>query len=499
MSGEPTAHRKSVKLIVARALKWNMVDKVSQQLLYLVTGIVLARVLPEHDFGLVGAVMVFQSFAALFVDSGFSYALIQRKNPTQTDYSTVFWFNLTMALSLYLILFLCAPLIADCYGGDPIIIPLSRVIFLTFILNATSIVQINRRVKNMDVKIVAAANSAGVFSGAVTGIAMALTGFGVWALAAQAIVLAAVKSIVMWVFTPWRPSVEFSFKSLRSIFKVGMGVMGSATLNVIFQNIYSFIIGNRKGILSLSYYYQADKWSLMGISSLSGMLNTTFLPVMSKYQDDKKEFAAVGAKFHRLAAYLAFPAMGMLMMMAAPIFHALFDNKWDLSIAIFQMLLARGVFTILTSVYNNYIIALGKARLMFYAELLRDVVALIAIFITLPMMMISMPDDFMYGVRIFVVGQIAASFVTWIVTLFIIARQSQRPWWQYLADLLPYIVETLAAMLPMWLLMDIIANPWLLAGAQLAAGLTVYIGFNFLLRSKVQSDAITFLINRSNF
>lgn len=226
------------------------------------------------------------------------------------------------------------------------------------------------------------------------------------------------------------------------------------------------------------------------------MLNTTFLPVMSKYQDDKKEFAAVGAKFHRLSAYLTFPAMGMLMMMAAPIFHALFNNKWDLSIAIFQMLLARGIFTILTSVYNNYIIALGKARLMFYAELLRDGVALIAIFITLPMMMVTLPGDFMYGVRIFVVGQIAASFVTWMVTLFIIARESQRPWWQYLADLLPYLVETLAAMLPMWLLMRVIANPWLLAPAQLAAGLAVYVGLNWLLRSKVQSDALTFLLHR---
>ena len=147
-----------LKLRTARTLKWNVIDKISSQVLYAVTGIVLARVLTPEDFGLVGAVLVFQAFASLFVDSGFSAALIQRKSPTETDYTTVFWFNMGMAAVLYAILWLCAPFIADLFQGDMRIVPLARVMFLTFILNASAIVQTNRLMKRMDVRMVAVSN-----------------------------------------------------------------------------------------------------------------------------------------------------------------------------------------------------------------------------------------------------------------------------------------------------------------------------------------------------
>ena len=145
-----------MKMRVARTLKWNVVDKVASQLLYAVTGVILARLLSQADFGLIGAVLVFQAFGSLFIDSGFSYALIQRKEPTQTDYSTVLWFNLGMAALVYAILFFCAPLIADIFQGDRRLIPLTRVMLLTFIINASAIVQTNRLMKRMEVRMIGA-------------------------------------------------------------------------------------------------------------------------------------------------------------------------------------------------------------------------------------------------------------------------------------------------------------------------------------------------------
>ena len=142
----------NLKQRTAGSLKWNIIDRLSQQVLYAVTGIVLANLLSHDDFGLVGAVLVFQAFAALLVDSGFSYALIQRKEPSHSDYSTVLWFNLAVAIVLYIILYAAAPLIADCFDGDQRLIPLSRVMFLSMILNASAIVQTNRLMKRMDVK-----------------------------------------------------------------------------------------------------------------------------------------------------------------------------------------------------------------------------------------------------------------------------------------------------------------------------------------------------------
>ena len=235
-------------------MKWNLIDKLTTQLLYGVTGVILANVLDKEDFGLVGAILVFQAFASLFVDSGFSYALIQRKHPSRLDYSTVLWFNLAMACAIYVVLWLAAPLIALCFDNDQRLIPLSRVMFLSFILNAAAIVQTNRLMKLMDVRMVAASNALGLTVGAIVGIGLALTGFGAWALVWQTITINAVKVLVLWTTSRWRPLWRFSMASLRSFFSVGAGMMTPSLLNTIFQNIYSLLIGMRAGLVPLGYY-----------------------------------------------------------------------------------------------------------------------------------------------------------------------------------------------------------------------------------------------------
>lgn len=173
-----TSAEPDLKLRTARTIKWNVVDKVSSQLLYAVTGIVLARVLSQEDFGLVGAIMVFQAFAQMFIDSGFSSALVQRKHPAEEDYSTVMWFNIGMAATVYLILWVAAPWIADIFQGDRRLIPLSRVMFVTFVLHSTSIVQVSRLMKRMDVRMIAVANVIALIASAFVGISLALGRLG---------------------------------------------------------------------------------------------------------------------------------------------------------------------------------------------------------------------------------------------------------------------------------------------------------------------------------
>ena len=166
-----------LKLKTARTLKWNTVDKFASQVLYAVTGVVLANLLSKSDFGLVGAMLVFQAFASLFVDSGFSAALIQKKSPTETDYCTVLYFNLGMSVAIYAILWFCAPLIAEIFS-DGRLVGLSRAMFLSFILNATAIVQTNRLMKQMTVAKVAVANTVGLVVSGVVGIWLAATAHG---------------------------------------------------------------------------------------------------------------------------------------------------------------------------------------------------------------------------------------------------------------------------------------------------------------------------------
>lgn len=483
----------SLKLRTARAVKWNAVDRVASQVLYGVTGIVLANLLSPEDFGLAGAVLVFQAFASLLVDSGFSYALLQRKHPTRLDYSSVLWFNLAVAAAIYAVLYAAAPLVAWCFGGDPRLIPISRVMFLTFILNASAIVQTNRLTKLMHVRPLAAANVVALTAGGVVGIWMALAGWGAWAIVWQSVAVAGVKSATLWATSRWWPLLRFSWASIRSFFAVGSGMMLTSFLNTLFAYINSFVIGNRIGLGPLGYYTQADKWSKMGVMSLQQTLTSSFLPGLSDAQDDRPRLLRLCSKMNRMAAYLVFPFLVGLMTMAAPVFHLLFHQKWDLSISLFVLLLCRGLFQIFTAMYTNYLLAIGRSRLIVKLEAVRDVLAVVALVITLPMLALSTAADFVLGVRILLWGQLIASAIAWVVTLVATCRQLGAKVSRFLLDLAPYAALTLCVV-PV--LLGLAVLPWhpaLIIAAQCVCGLGIYLGVNALLGSKIQADVLCYL------
>lgn len=481
----------NMKSAVARTLKWNVIDKVSTQLLYAVTGIVLANMLTDEEYGVVGAILVFQAFAQLFVDSGFASALLQRKNPTRLDYSTVLWFNMGMAAALYALLYLAAPLIASLFQGDQRIIPMSRVMFISFIINAGAIVQTNLLMKRMDVRMVAVSNSLGLFAGAAVGISLAVAGYGAWAIVWQTITLAAVKTSLLWFTSDWRPLWRFSLRALRSFFNVGSGVMLTSLLNTVFQNIYSFLIGNRASLAALGYFTQADKWSKMGVMSLSQVLTSSFLPLLAEVQDDTERFRRVCAKTHRFTAYLTIPALSLLAAMATPIFHTLFGDKWDISIPLFQILCIRGIFTVFSLLYSNYILSMGRSRLLVVSEAVRDGGAIIAILLTIRYL-----DCGMEGLEIFIWGQFAATLLTWLASLVMSVSVTRRGIMDFVTDTLPYTALTLAGLAPCVWILGSEMHPLAQCSAIAAAFAIIYMGGNKLMGSRIQADVLGYLVKR---
>lgn len=486
----------SLKQQAAHSLKWTMIDRVLQQLLYAVTGIVLARMLSQEDFGLVGAVLIFQAFASLLVDGGFLQALIQRKAPTQTDYSTVLWFNLIVAVVMYGLLYAAAPLLAVCFDNDPRIVPLSRVLFLSLIINASGIVQTGRLIKEMNIRPVTVANAVGLSAGAAAGIWFALRGYGAWAIVWQTLLNAAVKSAMLWLGSRWRPSAVFSFAALRSFAGLGSRMMLTSFLNTLFQQIYSLVIGAGRGLASLGYYTQADKWSKMGVVSISQTLTSALLPALSAVQDDPQRFAEVSRKTSRFAAYITFPALLWLMLMAKPIFHLLFGTKWDPSIYLFQLLLVRGIFFIFTNLYTNYLLALGRARCIMWLEVLRDSVAIALLAATMPWMGLTTPDDPVRGIGLLLWGQIAASVIAFGSTLFFVLRHTHSRLADYLKDLAPYAGLALALTVPMWWLGSLSPWPALTLVVEGVTGLGLYLLINRRLNSKIQDDVLRYILKK---
>lgn len=486
----------SLKLKTARTLKWNLIDRVSTQVLYAVTGIILARELSQEDFGLIGAILVFQTFALLMVEGGLSYGLIQRKAPTDLDYSSALWFNLSAAGIIYVLLFIAAPWIADIFGGDPRLIPLSRVMFLTFILNASEIVQANRFIKQMNVRPIAIANTVSLTAGGTVGVVMAFNGFGAWSLVCQSVTLSAVKTILLWTMSRWRPLINFSLASIRSLFKVSGGMMLTSFLNTLFLNLYSFLIGNRVGLVSLGYYTQGDKWSKVCIMSTGQVLTSSFLPVLSGVQDDPERFNRLTAKMNRMAAYFIFPIFIGLIVEAPWIFNALFGSKWDGAIILFQLLLVRGIFWVFTSLYTHYLVALGHTGTIARLEIVRDGVAIIGLVLTFPVMGISSPEYPTLGIAYMLMGQIAAGIIAWLLTIVYVHRREAASWTALLSGYVPYLVTSLVLGAVMYFagrFLEVRFNVWVVMAITSLIGLTGYLTVNAVLKSKIQQDAIAYI------
>lgn len=497
----------SLKLKTARTLKWNAIDRLSSQLMYAVTGVVLANILSPDDFGLVGALLAFQAFASLFVDSGFASALLQRKTPTDRDYSTIFWFNLTVALAVYAVLWVCAPLIAEIFQNDRRLIPLSKVMFLTFILNGLAIVQTNRLMKRMDVKQIAISNLVAQISSGGLGIWLAIVGYGPWALVWQYVSMAAVKTGWLWITGHWLPTAGFHLDSIRSMWRIGMSVFSSSALNTLCQNIYSFIIGAFYSLASLGLYTQADKWSKMGSASISQIFTSSFVPLLAGAQDNRERFNAYVRRINRFAGFILFPALLGITGIGAPLFHTLFGTKWDAAIILFQILTVRGIFITLVALYSNYLMSLGYARRMFIIELVKDSLIVVAILSTV----------WWDNIPLLVWGQMISSLITYFVTLAITCRATGYSMRNMLGDLVHTFIISMA-MLAVELIVAhtpivegamIVLSPALsssplsvqiIGAVQLAtalvAGAAVYLGLCHMTRLPELPEALNYLLGR---
>lgn len=476
----------SLKLKTARTLKWNTIDRVMSQVIYAVVGVVLANLLSKEDFGLVGALLVFQAFGILFVDSGFGSALLQKKEPTRTDFSTVFWFNLAVSVGVYVLLFFCAPLIADIFQGDRRLIPLSRVMFLSFILNGLGLVQTTRLMKSMNVRHIAIANTIGLTISGGVGVWLAVTGAGAWALVWQTVTLAAVKSAWLWATGGWKPEMRFSTDSLKQIWRVGLSVFSSSTLNTFFLYIYSFVIGAFYNLASLGVYTQADKWSKMGSASISQVLTASFVPLLAKFQDDGENFRRYVSKINRFTGFILFPVMTGVAMIGEPLFHTLFGDKWDAAILLFQILTVRGIFIVLISLYTNYLLALGYARKLIMVEIVKDGLIFVAIMSTV----------WFHSVPLLVWGQLGASALTYIIVLAVASRSTGVRISRMVGDLLPYAGMSLVMAAICWLVKPLSDIPVLQLLLMITAGMASYILIARVRRCPELTEAVGYLFGR---
>lgn len=367
---------------VARSFVWSAVERFSVQGISFLLSIIIARIVSPSSYGLIVMVQIFLSFSQLFIDSGFSNALIQKKDSDETDFCTVFFFNLGVALGLYLLLFFTAPLIAKFYE-EPKLITVTRIISLNLILSSLSIVQKTRLTINLDFKTQTRAGLiAAIISGTI-GVICAYKGLEVWALVVQGLVNQFIISVALMFFSRWWPKPIFSIQSFKRLFGFGSKLMLANILSSLYVNLTNLVIGKRYSSADLALYNRGFNLSQFPSTNLSDVLNRVIYPVLVRVQDDLETLRKEYLKYLHLSYYIILPLMGLLLVLARPLIEVLLTEKWLGAVPYLQIFCLNFMFYPLMLQSSNPVAALGHSGVLLKAQVVKRIISFLILIITL--------------------------------------------------------------------------------------------------------------------
>lgn len=400
------------------------------RLMTLVITIVMARLLLPEQFGLIAMLTIFTAVAQSFVDSGFGSALVQKKDVTQVDQCSIFYFNIAVALIAAGLLCLAAPAIAAFYD-QTLLTPLTRVLSLNIVINSFGLVQRTLMVKRIDFKTQAKVSLIGTtFSGAI-GITLAFQGFGVWSLAAQSLSASLVQVALLWGFNSWRPSLVFSVQPLRSMFSYGSRLLASGLLDTIFENIYLITIGKLFSAADLGFYTRADTLRNAPMVSLAGGVGRVTFPVFAAIGDDVRRLRRAMHKAVTTLVMVNFPMMAGLALTARPLVLLLLGERWAASIPYVQLLSIGGLLYPLHLINLNMLLARGRSDLYFRVSLMKKVLVVVNIVVM-----------HRWGIPALIAGGILVSCLNLIFNAYYTGVLIAYPLRHQLVDVLPYLGTT---------------------------------------------------------
>lgn len=366
-----------------KSVFWSAIERFSVQFFQLALTIIIARVLSPKDYGLIAMLGVFMAIAQTFIDSGFANALIQKKNRNNTDYCTVFYFNIVISVIVYILLFFSAPLIASFYI-EPELVNITRIFGLTVIINSFGLVQQAKLTIQLDFKRLAKASLIAVVASGIIGVYLAYTGFGVWALVAQTIINNGLRVLFIWIYAKWHPILIFSKESFTQLFSFGSKLLASSLLHTIYVNIYTLIIGKFFSASTCGLYNQAFKLSSFPSTNLTSIIVRAVYPIQCQYQDDNVQLKDMFVKYLRMSCFIIFPIMILFASVAKPFVILFLGEQWAEAVPLLQILCIAYMWDPLMKISNSMLNVKGRSDLFLRAEIYKKISAFIILFATIP-------------------------------------------------------------------------------------------------------------------
>lgn len=366
-----------------RGMLWSAMERFSVQGVQFVVSVIMARLLLPSDYGIVAMLFIVLQISQTLIDSGFANALIQRKDRSESDLSTVFYSNITISVILFLLIYLLAPCIAGFYRL-PALTPVCRVISLSLVLNAMSAVHRTLLVIKVDFKTQSKISVVSAVSSGIFGIALAYWGAGAWALVGQSVSNALLQTLLFYAIVRWFPHAAFSIRSFYSLFAFGSRILVASLIHTVYYNLYALIIGRKFSTADLGYYTRAEQLAMFPSYNLSSIISRVTFPVMSSVQDDDALLARLYRQYRYLVSYVIFPLMFGLIALARPTILFLLTEKWQATIPILQILCFSWMFDHLYGLHLNLLYTKGRSDLSLKLEIIKKILAILILFASIP-------------------------------------------------------------------------------------------------------------------
>lgn len=368
----------NLKSKTVKGVGWSFVDNVANQGIAFLVGLVLANLLTPQEYGLVGIIMIFMAVFNCIVDSGFSSALVRKKNIAAIDYDTIFITNIVFSVALFAIGYLSAPFIADFFG-EPQLVPLTQVMSIIVIINGIAIVQRTILVKNIDFKTQTKISLIASLSSGVVGVSMAIYGMGVWSLVGQQISRQGLNTLFLWIYGKWRPKLKFSFVSFKELFGFGWKLLVSGLIDTVWREIYQIVIGKYYSSAMLGQYTRSTQFGAVFSTNLTTIVQRVSYPALSQLQDDKERLKEGYRKVIKLTMYVTFSCMLMLAAVAKPMIIILIGEKWLEAARMLPIICLMMMLYPLHSLNLNMLQVQGRSDLFLKLEIIKKIIAVVPI------------------------------------------------------------------------------------------------------------------------
>lgn len=421
----------SLKQKTVSGLIWSFVDTMAGQGITFVVGIILARLLSPREFGLIGMITVFIAVSESFINSGFSSALIRKKDCTDTDFSTVFYFNLAAGVLFFLLLFFFAPAISGFFN-EPELTAILQVLGIVLIIDSLTLIQRTILTKRIDFKLQAKISVIASIGSGVVAIALAFNGFGVWALVAQRIVKQGLNSLFLWLWNRWKPLLVFSIKSFKELFGFGSKLLLSGLIDTIYNNVYYLIIGKFFSAQELGFYSRADGFKNLPSQNINTIVSRVTYPVLSSIQDDIPRLRNNYQKLIRTIMFITFILMLGMAAVAEPMIVTLIGEKWRPSIIYLQMLSFVGMMYPLHALNLNMLQVQGRSDLFLKLEVIKKIIAV-------PVIVIGI----FFGIKMMIAGMMVNTLIAYYLNSYWSGVKIGYSFKQQVTDILPSFILAL--------------------------------------------------------